>query len=270
MNTGARAEINDEIGTAHRFFIMLDHQERIAAIFQKFEGVEKVLVVARVKANCRFVQYVKNATQVRTKLGSQTNSLRFATGKSGDTAAQLKVIEADFAEKFQALGQFRKDVASDFTFTTFQANLAEKVESGFDGSPAKKIDIRKIALQTESVLRSTFDRRNRPMQADCACYAIEARALAIGTLFAVPLLPFEPGFFDGVSPSAAINVWQVEKFAETTAGWAPALRGVVAEHFGIEHPKRFTAFGAGAIGRMNRDFFVIAQREKNSVTQIQS
>ena len=81
VNTGARAKIDNVIGAPHRFLVVLDHHEGISFFAQRFERVEQAQVIARVQADGRFVEHVKDAAQIRAELRGQSDPLRFAAAQ---------------------------------------------------------------------------------------------------------------------------------------------------------------------------------------------
>ena len=68
MNSRARAKIDNVVRAPHRFFIMLDNDERVAFVPQRGERIEQAQVVARMQTDRRFVEHVKDAAQVRAEL----------------------------------------------------------------------------------------------------------------------------------------------------------------------------------------------------------
>ena len=99
---GARPEIENVIGRADRFLIVLDHDDGIPEIAQPAQRAEQPRVVALMQADARFVQHVKNAGQPGTDLRRQPDSLRFAAGKRAALAIEREIAEADLDEKLQA------------------------------------------------------------------------------------------------------------------------------------------------------------------------
>src|SRR3974390_866864 len=113
MNTGARAKVDDVIGTAHGFLVVLDHQDRIAARFEFVECGQQLFVIASVQANGWLVEDVEYAAEIRAGVSGQSNALAFAAGKCRHTATQLHVTNPNLTEEFQTLTNFRHYVASD-------------------------------------------------------------------------------------------------------------------------------------------------------------
>jgi hypothetical protein len=121
MNARARTQINDVIGAAHRFLVVLDHQQRIAARLQRLQRGQQLLIVARVQADGRLVQNVEHAAEIGAELRGQADALRLAARERGSAAAQLQIPQPDFAQKLQAFADFRQDVARDFRLAPAQS-----------------------------------------------------------------------------------------------------------------------------------------------------
>ena len=68
MHAGARPEIDDVIGAPHRFLIMLYDHERISLLAQRGQRLEQAHVVARMQADRRLVENIKDAAQIRAEL----------------------------------------------------------------------------------------------------------------------------------------------------------------------------------------------------------
>jgi hypothetical protein len=54
-HAASRTEIDDVIGVAYRFFVVLDHNDGVAFCLQAVECVEQHSVIARVKADSGLV-----------------------------------------------------------------------------------------------------------------------------------------------------------------------------------------------------------------------
>ena len=62
--TGARTEVDDVVGAADRFFVVLDHEHGVAKIAQRFERLQQALIVAMMQADGRLVEDVEHAAQL--------------------------------------------------------------------------------------------------------------------------------------------------------------------------------------------------------------
>jgi hypothetical protein len=60
---GARAEVDQVIGGAHRALVVLDHDDGVAEVAQALERGDQALVVALVEPNRRLVEDVEDADQ---------------------------------------------------------------------------------------------------------------------------------------------------------------------------------------------------------------
>ena len=105
---GAGTQVHDVVGAADRLFIVLDDEHGVAQIAQLFERGEQAAVVARVQADGRLVEHVKDAAQARADLRREANALRFAAGKRGGGAIQAEIAEAHGEQKIEALGDFSR------------------------------------------------------------------------------------------------------------------------------------------------------------------
>ena len=100
MTTGAGAEVDDVVGAADGFFIVLDDEDGIAEVAQIFQRGQKTSVVAVMQADGRFVEDVENTAQLRSDLRREADALAFSTGECGRRAAERQVAESDVVQKF--------------------------------------------------------------------------------------------------------------------------------------------------------------------------
>ena len=77
---GARAgaDVDHDVGLAHRVLVVLDHDQRVAEIAQRLERGQQPVVVALVEPDRRFVENVEHADQRAADLRRQANALRLA------------------------------------------------------------------------------------------------------------------------------------------------------------------------------------------------
>ena len=80
---GARAHVDDVVGSAHRVLVVLDHDHRVAQLAQPLERRQQPGVVALVQADRRLVEDVQHAHQAGADLGGQPDPLRLAAGEAG-------------------------------------------------------------------------------------------------------------------------------------------------------------------------------------------
>jgi hypothetical protein len=80
---GPRAEVNDMIRGTNGGFIVLHHDDGIAALFQVPQRLKQHFVVAGMKTDCRLIEDVAYASKARSELGSEPDSLGFAAAEGG-------------------------------------------------------------------------------------------------------------------------------------------------------------------------------------------
>ncbi len=98
------------IGGANRFFVVLDHDDRIPEIAQPAQGADEPRVVALMQPDARLVEHIEHAGQAGADLRREPDALRFAAGKRAALAIEREIIEPDFEEKFEP----RRNLVHDF------------------------------------------------------------------------------------------------------------------------------------------------------------
>src|SRR6266567_8392371 len=126
----ARTEVDDKIGAADGFFIVLDDEAGVAEIAKMFKRAEEARVVACVQADARLVEDIENAAEARADLRGQADALGFAAGESGGRAVEAEIAEADGEEELDALGNFFERARGDFLLA-----IGELREDFADGRP---------------------------------------------------------------------------------------------------------------------------------------
>ena len=109
----ARSKIENKIGVADGFFVVLDDENRVAQVAEFFQSLDEAIVVALVQADGRLVEHVENAAQARADLRGKTDALALAAGERGGVAVERKVVEADGAEEFEPLGDLAAEAFGD-------------------------------------------------------------------------------------------------------------------------------------------------------------
>src|SRR6202041_2668775 len=95
------AEIEDVVGMANGLLVMLDDQDRVAQVAQRFERDDQPHIVTLMQADRRLIEHIENPAQARTNLCCQANALAFPAGKRRRIAIQRKVAEADSIEELE-------------------------------------------------------------------------------------------------------------------------------------------------------------------------
>ncbi len=78
MHTGAGTNVQQIVGCANRFLVVLDDNHRIAEVAQMLEGADQPVIIALVQADARLIQHIKNAHQARANLRGQSDALGLA------------------------------------------------------------------------------------------------------------------------------------------------------------------------------------------------
>ena len=92
---GARSQVEDPVGRAHRLFVVLYHDDGVAQVAHAQQGADQPAVVALVQADAGLVEDVEHAHQPRADLRGQADALRLAAGEGGRPAVDGQVVQAD-------------------------------------------------------------------------------------------------------------------------------------------------------------------------------
>ena len=114
MLAGAGAEIDHVVRGAHRLFVVLDDDHRVAQVAQLLERREQPRVVALVQPDRRLVEDVQHADEPRADLRREPNALRLAARERLRRAAEREIVEPDVDEEAQPLAHFLENRAGDF------------------------------------------------------------------------------------------------------------------------------------------------------------
>ena len=87
------------VGGTHRFFVMLDDDDRVALIAQVAQAAQQQLVVARMQPDRRLIEDVHDADQPATDLPSQPNALRLPARKRRSRTIERQVIQSATQQK---------------------------------------------------------------------------------------------------------------------------------------------------------------------------
>src|SRR5690606_2965846 len=122
----------------NRFLVMLYDDHGIAEVAQALEGCEKATVVSLVQADARLVENVEHATETRSDLRCEANSLRLATRQRLRRSVEREVVQPDIQEKPETLAHFLEDRAGDFRVESarvvrLEADTLEELNGFRDG-----------------------------------------------------------------------------------------------------------------------------------------
>ena len=98
-HAGAGTEIDEIVGSAHRVFIVLDHEDGVAQVTQALQALQEAIVVARMQADAGLVEDVQDADQAGADLAREANALGFAAGEARGAAIEREIVQADVEQK---------------------------------------------------------------------------------------------------------------------------------------------------------------------------
>ena len=78
--SSARAEVDDVVGAADGFLVVLDDQNGVPEVAKILESSEQTAVIAMMQADGRLIQNVEDAAQFGPDLRGEADALAFATG----------------------------------------------------------------------------------------------------------------------------------------------------------------------------------------------
>ena len=110
---GARPEVDQMIGGAHRLLVVLDDQDGVADVAQPLERADQLRVVALVQPDRGLVEDVQHADQGRADLRGQPDPLRLAARQGRRRAVHRQVADPDVLEELEPLGDLAQDQAGD-------------------------------------------------------------------------------------------------------------------------------------------------------------
>ena len=99
--SGARSEVDDGVGRPDGLLVVLDDDDGVAAVAQRFQGVDQHVVVPGVQADGGLVQDVADPREVGAQLGGQAHALGLAAGKRVAAAAERQVGEPQLVQEGQ-------------------------------------------------------------------------------------------------------------------------------------------------------------------------
>ena len=136
VHAGAGTDVDDVIGAANRFFVVLDDDDRVAEIAQMHERAQQPRVVALMQADRRFVEDVHHADESGADLAREADALRFAARQRVGAAIQRQIVQADVDEELQPRADLLQNLVGDFAAPArqFQSSRNSRTRSSTDRS----------------------------------------------------------------------------------------------------------------------------------------
>ena len=113
LDAGPWPEVNKMVGRAHRVFIVLDDDHRVAQLGEPAQGRQQSIVVTRVQADRRLVENIEDAHQPRADLAGQADSLRFAARERRRGPIEGQVMQADVDQECEPRANFLEQFFGD-------------------------------------------------------------------------------------------------------------------------------------------------------------
>ncbi len=129
-----RTDVDQPVGTAHGFDIMLDHKQCVAVRLQALQRLEQRLAIRRMQTGRRFVQDINHPEQLRTQLRGQAQALQLARRQGRRTAFQREITQAEIGQGADPLQQILSNALRRQTF--FQRQVRRVAHVRRAGMPA--------------------------------------------------------------------------------------------------------------------------------------
>ena len=94
------------IRRAHDGFLVLDDEQRVAFVAQRFHHADEPARVARVQADARLVEDEERVHERRAEARREIHTLDFAAAERARGAVEREVAEADFEKEAEAGADF--------------------------------------------------------------------------------------------------------------------------------------------------------------------
>ncbi len=231
---GPGAHVDEVVGRAHRLFVVLDDDHRVAEVAQAQQGVDEAPVVALVQADRGLVEDVEHADERRADLRGQADALRLAAGERRGRALQVEVADADVVEEAEALADLLDHAAADEALGVGQREAAEELHRRAHAHRREVVDVDLADGDREA---ARLEPRPVALGADPVAHVLLdllAHELGLGLLVAPLQVPHEPGEGGGVVPHAAFVV----AVAQGDAAVAGAVEEETALLLGQFGPRR--------------------------------
>ncbi len=92
---GRRADLDQLVGRAEHRLLVLDDDDRVAAVAEPVDGLDQPVDVARVQSDRRLVQHVQHVDQAGAERGGQRDALGLAAAERARRAIERQVAQAD-------------------------------------------------------------------------------------------------------------------------------------------------------------------------------
>ena len=126
QHAGARPQVDDPVGGAHRLLVVLDDQHGVAHVAQLLQRVQQAAVVALVQADARLVEDVEHAHQPAADLAGQADALPLAARQRRRRAVQRQVVQAHVEHELQPVADLFQHLFGDLELLGGQGWLRDR------------------------------------------------------------------------------------------------------------------------------------------------
>ncbi len=138
--TRAEPHVDNRVRDPDHVRVVLDDQDRVALVSQLSQDRDQPLVVARMKANRRLVQYVQGVNQRRPQRCREIDALRLSARQRRRQTIERQVVQADVAEESETLANFAKHLVGDRSFLLRQREAGKEGVGVTDCQAADRVD----------------------------------------------------------------------------------------------------------------------------------
>ena len=125
----SRTDVDNLVGSIHRFLVMLYNNQRIAQITQMLECFQQLTVIALMQTDARFIQNIQHACQAAAYLRCQTDALRFAAAQRTGASVERQVIKAYVVKELQARHNLLQHLMRNYLLLRRQHKLFKELQA---------------------------------------------------------------------------------------------------------------------------------------------
>src|SRR5215468_2083830 len=126
------AEVENVIGAADRFLVVLDNDHGIPEIPQFLKSRQEPGVIFVMKSDRRLIEDVQDTPQFRPDLRCEPDALALSTGERVGRSVQAQVVQADSIQEFEPVANLPDDPTRNHLFTSAELEFAKELQGAGD------------------------------------------------------------------------------------------------------------------------------------------
>ena len=138
--TGARPQLQHEVGLLYRREVVLDDDDRVAAVAQAAEQREQAVGISGMQPDGRLVQDVQGVHQLGAERIGEGDPLRLAPGERSRLPVEREVAQTHVAQKAEPGVELVHDEMAHLTLERRQLQRAEPLVNEVHGTPGHSRD----------------------------------------------------------------------------------------------------------------------------------